>query len=346
MVIQPNQPQQPAGKKIDWWHELASGELLQAGLHLSPANLQDAVEATRDIGKSLGNSWDDIKDQVTKVLHLPAVGNVLTAEQRQRIADVAITAASTVGYAAAGVQAVVGIAKLKHGVEEKNPLKRFEGCLDIVTAGAITSTIANMGVIPLILGPLAAALGVVRGGIHAVAGYRTDDDRREVQGLMDGVRSAAVLGNLLGRHSGLAATAGAILGPVAGAIQATRGFMDVSGGLKEKDKAKQLQGLCDIGAAVGLTMAATGVGVIPGVILTVVSVGARVLYQVSEKFEKRADQTLGKWEPGLQKAVDAVESVANPIIDRVRPLIEKLTGWHHGDQAGGTSPSPTSPKTT
>ena len=324
MRIQSPAPHGVKEKKKDWWHELTSGEILQASLHLSPARIHDAVDTTRDVGKSLGKSWTELKDKLLQVLHIPAIGNILSPEQRQHIADVALTVAAGVGYTAAGVQAFVGIAKLGSGVQEHNGLKRLEGCLDIATAGAIATTIGGMGIAPLILGPLAAALGVARGTAHAVAGRRSKDARHEVQGLLDGTRSAAVLGSLVGRYSAVMATAGAILGPVAGVIQITRGFIDLRQGLAQKSNAKEVQGLSDIGAAVGLTMCATGIGVIPGVVLTAGCVGARVLYQVSNRFAKRADKLMDRWEPGLEKAVNAVSRMTDPVVNWARPWIDKV----------------------
>lgn len=324
----------PKPKDQNWWHDLTSGEMLQASLHLTPDKIRSAVDTTKDVGRSLGHSWEDIKEQADKILHLSAIKNLVPAETRQKILDGALTVAAGVGYAAAGVQTFAGVVKLTKGVEERNGLKRLEGVLDIATGAAIATTIGGLGIAPLILAPLAAGLGVLRGGAHAVAGYKEGSARHETQGWMDATRSAAVMGSLLGRYSAVAATAGAILGPIAGAIQITRGFIDLRDGLAEKSNTKEIQGLCDIGAAVGLTMAATGLGVIPGIALTAVSVGARVLYQVSDKFEAKVDRKLDRLEPKLQKAVNFVSKVTDPIVDKVRPVVEKITGWHHGAARG------------
>ncbi len=320
-------------KDQNWWHDLTSGEMLQASLHLTPDKIHSAIDTTKDVGRSLGHSWDDIKSQADKILHLSAIKNLIPAETRQKILDGALTAAAGVGYAAAGVQAFAGVAKLTKGVKEHNGLKRLEGALDLATAGAIITTIGGLGIAPLILAPLAAGLGVIRGGAHAVAGYKEGDAHHETQGWMDATRSIAVLGSVLGRHSAVAATVGAIFGPIAGAIQITRGFIDLRDGLAQKSNAKEIQGLCDIGAATGLTMAATGLGVIPGIALTALSVGTRVLYQVSDKFEARVNRKLDQLEPKLQTAVDWVGRVTDPVVEKIRPLVEKVTGWHHGRAA-------------
>lgn len=323
----PKPPEDDDGTSLkDLWQTLTSGELLQAGLKLSPARLSEAIEASRDLGKGLGNSWRDIKDTFRKLLHLPVVEEHIDPEQARKISEVTMKVVSGLGYAAGGVQAVAGLYKLRSGIQEKNKLKQLDGCLDLAMAGAIGTTIASAGIAPMILVPLAATLGLARGGIHAVAGYRKGNARNEVQGLLDGTRSVAILGSMLGHTSALLATAGAVLGPVAGVIQSCRGFIDLRDGLRDKLTATQLQGLTDIGSALGLMLASTGVGTIPGVVLTAVSVGARVLYPLNQKFAKRCDQALLKLEPILRKGVTGVEAVWNPVLGVVRPVIDKLLG--------------------
>jgi hypothetical protein len=320
----PPRPPEDPGKLRELWQTLTSGELLQASLHLSPSAISDAVQTSRDLGKSLGQSWRDVKDRLRELLHLPEVQRHIDPEQARAISRLTLTAASVLGYAATGVQAVAGASKLYSGIKENNRLKRLDGYLDLAMAGAIGTTIAGAGVAPLVLVPLAATLGLVRGGVHAVAGYRSGNVRNEVQGMLDGTRSLAILGSMMGHTAPALATLGAILGPVAGAIQASRGFIDLRDGLQQATPARQLQGLSDIGAALGLVLAATGVGTIPGIVLTALSVGARVLYPLNERFAGRCDQLLKKAEPGLRKAVGAVEGVWNPVLAAVRPWLDKL----------------------
>lgn len=319
-------PKPPKPPQKELWQTLTSGELLQAGLHLSPAKFSEAIQASRDLGKSVGQSWRDIKDTFRKVLHLPAIQQHIDPEQARRISQITMTVVSSLGYAATGVQAFAGASKLMAGIQEKNRLKRLDGYLDLAMAGAIGTTIASAGIAPMILVPLAATLGLVRGGVHAVAGYRSGNTRNEVQGMLDGTRSVAILGSMLGHASPALATAGAILGPVAGVIQSCRGFIDLRDGLKSKTPEMQLQGLTDMGSALGLMLATTGVGTIPGVILTAVSVGARVLYPLSSKFEKKCNQLLAKMEPNLDKAVKSVEKAWDPVLSVVRPLVDRLLG--------------------
>ncbi|MFN8613319.1 MAG: hypothetical protein U0931_37625 [Vulcanimicrobiota bacterium] len=308
------------------WQTLTSGELLQLGLHLSPAKLAEAVSTTKDLGKSLGQSWHDIQDAFRKFLHLPVVTQHIDAEAARKISHISMQVVSGVGYAAAGVQGLAGFSKLRDGMKEKNRLKQLDGTLDLAMAGAIGTTIASAGIAPLILVPLAATLGLTRGLIHSVAGYRHGNSQQEVQGALDGTRSVGILGSMLGHVSPTLATAGAICGPVAGVIQSCRGFLDLRGGLKENDKSKQIQGLTDIGSALGLVLASTGIGTIPGVILTAASVGARVLYPLSRKFQKRCDRWLDGCQSALIRGVDGVERAATPMLHLVRPILDKLIG--------------------
>lgn len=102
--------------------------------------------------------------------------------------------------------------------------------------------------------------------------------------------------------------------------------MDLRAGLAEKSRTKQIQGLTDIGSALGLVLASTGIGTIPGVILTAASVAARVLYPLSPKFQKHCDRTLEKCEPVLTKSVQGVEKVATPVLNGIRPILDKVLG--------------------
>ena len=326
LPVAKNSPPEDPKPPNNLWQTLTSGELLQMGLHLSPANLAEAISTTKDLGKGLGQSWRDIKDAFRKVLHLPVVAEHIDAEAARKISSLTMAVVAGVGYAAAGVQGLAGISKLSAGIKEKNRAKQLDGTLDLAMAGAIGSTIAAAGVAPLVLVPLAATLGLARGVIHSISGYRTGNAQQEVQGALDGTRSVGILGSMLGHINPLLATAGAICGPVAGVIQSCRGFLDLRSGLAEKSASKQIQGLTDIGSALGLVMASTGIGTIPGVILTAVSVGARVLYPLSNKFQKRCDVALKKCEPFLIRSVEGVEQVATPILRVIRPILDKLLG--------------------
>lgn len=334
MKIQGPAPQPPKRPtKLDnFWHELTSGELLEASLRMTPEKLHGAVEASRDIGKAVGKAWEGLRDQVREVFNLPVIEEKIDPQTREKLTDILLTTASVVGYSVAGVQGLAGLMKLKKGVEQKSTVKKLEGALDLATAGAIITTIAGAGPAPLVLIPLAAALGVARGVTNSVSGYRHADGRKEVQGTLDAIRSAGTMCALLASKHTAFTVGGAVLGPIAGAVQLARGYVDLERGLETDNKPQMLAGLADVGSAVGLTLALTGLGTIPGVALTVASVGVRLGYQLSDKFEARVDKVLDKVKPSLAKVVATTEKVVDPVLAFVRPLVDKVTGWEHGDQ--------------
>ncbi len=267
------------------------------------------------------------------------VDEVVSSQDREKISEITVAVAASLGYAAAGIQGLAGLAKIRKARGENHQMKKLEGYLDLATAGAIASHIAGMAILPVVLGPIAAGLGMARGGIHAVAGWKAGDTRREVQGLLDATRSTAILGTIVGSRVPWMATTAAVFAPVAGVIQASRGFIDLRDGVRGGEPARRFQGLADIGSAVGLTMAATGAGAIPGAVLTGLCVGARLLYSLSDRFEAWADRKLDRVQPQLETAVGAVEKVWNPILYGLRGLLEKATGWQHPDTPGGAKDS-------
>lgn len=324
----------PLPKEEKFWRELFSGELFEIGLKLRPDQIQNTISAAKDLGTGLKDLWGDLRKKVTDILHLPQVEQVLDPASREHATDVILTIAKSLGYTAAGVQGLGGIYKLVRGHKKMDTSQKLEGLLDVTTAGAVATTIAGLGVVPLIMGPVAATMGVIRGGYNAVAGFKKGDARQEIQGLLDTTRSASVGLRLLGQHVGGLGVAGMVLAPIAGAIQLSRGYYDLSSGLAEESKPKQVQGLTDIATAVGLTASLTGVGTIPGIALMAVAMGSRVLYQFNDRFENWTNKKLDKWAPGLTRATDAVDRWTDPLIEKVRPLFEKATGWHHGEDRG------------
>jgi hypothetical protein len=325
-------------KTEKFWRELFSGELFEIGLKLRPDQIHTTISAAKDLGTGLKDVWDDLRKKVSDVLKLPQVERVIDPAARERTTEIILTVARGLGYTAAGVQGLGGVYKLISGYQEGNTSQKLDGLTDVATAGAVATTIAGLGIVPLIMGPVAAAMGVARGGYNAVAGFKKGDARQEIQGLLDTTRSASVGLRLLGQHATGLGVAGMVLGPIAGAIQLSRGYYDLSSGLAEKSQPKQVQGLTDIATAVGLTASLTGVGTIPGIALMAVAMGARVLYQFHDGFETWTNRKLDTWEPALTKATNKVESVAAPVIETVRPLFEKITGWHHGQDKGKDKP--------
>ncbi len=325
-------PEQAGKGKEGFWREVFSGELFEIGLKLRPDHLRDTVSAAKDVGTSLRDVWKDLKKKVGDVLEIPQVEQVIDPADRQKVTDVILTVARGLGYTAAGVQGLGGAYKLAKGVRTGNTGQKLEGLFDLTTSAAVATTIAGLGIVPLVMGPVAAAMGVARGSYNTVAGFKSGDGRQEIQGLLDTTRSASVGLRMLGQHVAGLGVAGAVLGPIAGAIQLSRGYYDLSTGLAKENKPKQVQGLSDIATAVGLTASLTGVGTIPGIALVAVAMGARVLYQFNDRFEAWADRKLDKWAPTLQKAVKGVDKVVEPIIAKVRPIVESLSGVHRGSE--------------
>ena len=331
---------EPVGKE-GFWRELFSGELFEIGLKFRPDQLRDTVSAAKDVGTSLRDVWKDLKKKVSDVLEIPQVEQVIDPADREKVTDVILTVARGLGYTAAGVQGLGGAYKLVKGFKTGSTGQKLEGLSDLTTSAAVATTIAGLGIVPLVLGPLAATMGVARGAFNTVAGFKSGDGRQEIQGLLDTTRSASVGLRMLGQHVSGLGVAGAVLGPIAGAIQLSRGYYDLSTGLAQKSKPKQVQGLTDIATAVGLTASLTGVGTIPGIALMAVAMGSRVLYQFNDRFEAWADRRLDKWEPGLSNAVKTVDKVVEPVIAKVRPLVESVIGVGRG-----TVPAPSYIATT
>lgn len=325
-------------KKESLWREVFSAELFEIGLKFRPEHLQTTIDAAKDLGGGLRDVWKDLKNKVSDVLDLPQLEQVVDPRTRERTTEVVLQVAQGLGYAAAGVQGLGGVYKLIRGSKTHNTGQKIDGLFDVTTSAAVATTIAGLGIVPLILGPVAATMGVVRGGYNAVAGFKEGDGRQEIQGVLDATRSASVGLRILGQSVAGFGVAGMILGPIAGAIQLARGYYDLSSGLAQESKPKQIQGLTDIATAVGLTAALTGVGTIPGIALVAVAMGTRVLYQFNDAFEAKADRVLERWTPGLERAVSNVDRVIEPLISKIRPLLESATGWNRGDGRAPGSP--------
>ena len=319
-------------KKEGFWSEVFSGELSEMATRFTDEHLGTVTDAAESLGEGLGKTWHSLKDKVSNVLDIPESVVKADPESMDKMASVVVKVAKGLGFAAAGVQGFGGIYKLTKGVKEKDTGKKIGGIFDITMALAVGTTVAGLPMGPLVLGPVAAAMGVARGSYNGVKGFKTGDTRKEVQGLVDGTRSLSVGLKFMGQHSSALGMAGAILSPVVGAIQMTRGFIDLSTGLEVENKEKQIRGITDMAAAVGLVASATGIGTIPGIALLGAAMGARVLYQFSDKFQAWTDKRLDKWEPTLKRGTKVVEAGFKPIIGVVRPWVEKLTGWKHGSQ--------------
>lgn len=306
------------------WREVASGELLQLMSRWRKEDVDSVARTAKDAGNAMKGVWDNLKDVVGKALGFPALRDRISPDTREDIASLASATAYGVGYAAAGVMGLAGVAKIASGRKKKDRQRVLDGLVDLAAAATIGVSVAGLGPVRAVVGPVAAALGVARGGYNATVGYRTTDARGEIQGVLDGTRAFGTLCQLLAGLSGVLGVVGVVLAPVAGALQVGRGYHDLNTGLKEGSNRKEINGLADIGVAVGTTMALTGIGTIPGIALTVASTAARVAYQFHGGSRKRLDRVIDRIEPGLQKAVNGLNRAAAPLVKRVDPLRRKI----------------------
>lgn len=323
-------------EKDSIWDELFSGELNEIGIHLNPEYFDTTIDGAQSLGEGLAKTWNDLGDKVGSVFDFGSKKLTFSPEFRARATEIVVGVAKGLGYTAAGVQGLGGAIKLVNGFKENNLGKKLDGVFDMSTAAAVATTVAGLGAGPLVLVPLAASMGIVKGSYTAGKGFLQGNGRKEIQGALDATRSASV-GLRLAAHNSLAlGAAGTILGGVAGAIQITRGVYDLSNGVKENKKDMQVRGLTDIASAAGLTLALTGVGTIPGIAITAVAMGTRLLYQFNDRFEGFVNRKLDEWNPGLTKTVNLVDRVTQPVIKAVRGGIESLSGHFRGEQKAET----------
>lgn len=324
---EPNKPPDPPEDE-SWWNEVGLGSLLLNTLHLTPERINSTVESARDLGKSVAVSWPNLRDQVEKVLGHPLVGHLPV--ESDTVAGAVMYGAGALGYGVAGIEGLAGVARLISGVRHNNKQRVLEGLLDVTAGAAIASTIMGAGQWPLILGPIAGGLGIARGAVHVVRAYQKADGKARVQGFLDATRSAAVMSSLLGSYHPAGSWVACVLGPVAATVQACRGYVNLSQGLKEKDKGSQVSGLKDIGTAVGMIMSFSGMA-IPGIAVTVASQVFNLAYKVLPPVEKLTNKALGFANLPLRLVVGATDKIVDPVLGKVRDWIDNNTNWQHGE---------------
>lgn len=306
------------------WREVVSSELLQLAARWRKEDVDTLARMAKDTGNAMKGVWENLKEGVSQALRLPVLREKIPASTREDLANLAEGLAYGVGFAAAGVMAVAGVAKLRAGVKKGSRQRKLDGVVDLAAAATIAVSVAGLGPARAVLGPIAALLGVARGGYNATVGFRALEPRTEIQGVLDGTRSFGTFCSLLSGAAGPLGVVAAIAAPIAGAIQIGRGYHDLSTGLREGDNQKELSGLTDIGIAVGTTMALTGIGTIPGIALTVASTAAKVAYQFHKGSRQRLDRVLDRVEPVLGCAVAGVDRAAEPLVRRIDPLRRRV----------------------
>lgn len=322
----PARPDESKAREEDdhTWRETVSGELLQLMSRWRKEDIDTLARMAKDTGNALKGVWSNLKDGVTRALGLPVVQENIPEDTRETLARVAEGVAYGVGFTASGVMGLAGVAKLRTGARKHDRQRILDGIVDLAAAATIAVSVAGLGTTAAVLGPVAAALAVGRGGYNAVAGYKGHAPRVELQGILDGTRSFGTFCKLMGAVAGPIGVVAAVAAPIAGLLQAGRGYYDLREGLREGSNKKEINGLSDLGMAVGTTLALTGVGTIPGIALTVVSAGVKVAYQFHEGSRTRLDKVLDKVEPGLGKAVERLDRAARPLAQKLEPVRKKV----------------------
>lgn len=285
----------------------------------SRVTISDIMSSGRGVGNVFKSLGKHVEKVVSKILDLPPVDDQVSPGQESAIERGAEITADSLGYAAAGLQGIGGIYKLLSHPEKRDATRVIDGTYDVVRSVASAAAVADLGAYS-VLSPLATGFGGFRGVHRFVTGRRKDDERMQVDGLLQGTRSASTLLHVLGGNVAPLETASKVLVPVAGALQVGRGYHDLSSGLKAESNKKELWGLTDIAKGVGWTLACSGLAPLPGVALTIAADASRIAYQVSPRARKRIDRRLDKMEPFLKKVVGQADKVAQPLGRRLQSI--------------------------
>jgi hypothetical protein len=225
-----------------------------------------------------------------------------------------------VGFAAAGLRTAAGAGKVVEAVRIRDFGKALDGFKDFGSASVLGLTCAGMWAARKVALPAAAGFDTFRGGFNFVAGWVTNDKRRQARGLFDGVGAAGRTGRALKTYSPFLGKAGLVLAPVAGALQIKRGLDSLSLGLEKNNNKVELRGLVDIASAVGTTLLFTGIAATPGLAIFSVAQFISTTYAMSATVRKVVDPILDKMEPTAIKIGDGIKGLKAEPIDRLRKL--------------------------
>ena len=309
-------------KKDDGFWRGISEDVRDFILHIDHDRIDDFGRITKDVGNGLKEAWKYLKDIPAKVFDHPIIADKVDDDQKDFWTDLTGQVGVVAGFTAAGGYAVASGVKLTNGVRKGNWGKALDGLVDMASGTSLALAVAGLTGARALVAPIAASINLVRGAFNMFVGFKRGDERRQIQGGLDMSRAVGSFGRLLKSHGAVFKGVGVAMAPVAGALQAGRGFYDLNTGLKNKDRRKEVQGLADICAAVGTAMAfASGVAVVPGVALAVAANLVKIGYQLSPKFRKKVDKGLIKIEPTLLKAVDKVERFTQPVVKAWKDLM-------------------------
>ncbi len=303
------------GKKDDkFWREIGD-DFRSYLLHVDHERIEDAGRLIKSIGKVLKDAGKAVRDIPGKVLDLPIIKDKVDEDRKEYWSDLAQQIGLVVGFTASGGHALAGTLKIISGQKQGNTGRKLDGLVDVATATTLALSVAGLTGARAIAAPIAALINIGRGGYNSGSGFKRRDDRKQIQGVLDAVRSAGSFGRMLKAYSPIFKVIGVGLAPVAGALQSARGLHDVAIGLRNDDNKRELKGLVDIATAVGTALAfASGVAIIPGVALAVAANLVKVGYQISPKLRKRIDVGIDKIEPKLEKIVAQTQKVTEPIV--------------------------------
>ncbi len=334
MQITASQPRPPASlpvrvpasvapkKKDDGFWRGISDDVRDFILHIDHDQIDDFGRITKDVGNGLKETWKFLRDIPAKIFDHPIIADKVDADQKDFWTDLTDQVGVVAGFTAAGGFAVAGGVKVTNGLRKGNWSKALDGLVDIASGTSLALAVGGLAGARALVAPIATSVNLVRGAYNIRLGYKRGDERRQIQGSLDVSRAVGSFGRLLKSHGPVFKGVSVAMAPVAGALQAGRGFYDLNTGIKNKDKRKEVQGLADIAAAVGTAMAFTsGVAVIPGIALAVAANLVKVGYQLSPKFRKKVDKGLTKIEPTLEKAVAKVEKFTAPVVKAWKSLL-------------------------
>ncbi|MBS2034250.1 TerB family tellurite resistance protein [bacterium] len=318
MVIatQPCQPKSPPGpqapkKEESFWKEFDT-DVREFLLHADPHKLKQFGDLVKNLGSGARGLWQLIDPQSV-------------VQNDPTYADLSDKIGLGAGLTAAGGQAILGFTKLARGFKAGHTGKKLDGLVDLGAASTLALTSLALGTARLVAAPITATLNATRGGFNVVNGFKQNDEHRQIQGLLDISRSLGGFSRSFKHFSPLFQVAGIVLAPVAGLLQGGRGIHDLSIGIKNQDKKRMIRGLADMATAVGTTMAfASGVAVIPGVVLAVAANVLKGAYQVSPKFRGFVDTKLDRHQRGLQKLVHTADRLSKPLVRTWHKLLDKI----------------------
>lgn len=225
------------------------------------------------------------------------------------LASAMSTAGVMIGFAAAGLRFASGTEKLVEAVKTKKTKKALDGLKDYGAASVLGLTCAGMWAARKVALPAAAGFETFRGGYNFTAGYLTGDKKRQAQGMYDGVRAAGRTARALKKVAPFLKTAGLVLAPVAGFLQARKGFKNLALGLKKDNNRLELRGLVDIASAVGTTLLLTGVATVPGMVIFGSAQFLNTSYRMSGTVRKVLDPVIDSMEPSAHRAADGIRNV-------------------------------------